>query len=80
MYLGCIPSLEISTWPFAMTTERERYVELRQKFIRAIGADDGPEPDLELNNPLSLAEDSPWQQFFVDSELKKIIKQDVERT
>ncbi|KAF9910215.1 TBC1 domain, member 5 [Linnemannia zychae] len=80
VYLGCIPTLEISTWPFAMTTERERYVELRQKYIRAIGSDDGPEPDLELNNPLSLAEDSPWQQFFVDSELKKIIKQDVERT
>ncbi|KAF9089865.1 hypothetical protein BGX23_006422 [Mortierella sp. AD031] len=81
VYLGCIPTLEISTWPFAMTTERERYVELRQKYIRAIGGDgDGPEPDLELNNPLSLAEDSPWQQFFVDSELKKIIKQDVERT
>ncbi|KAF9153076.1 TBC1 domain, member 5 [Linnemannia schmuckeri] len=80
VYLGCIPTIEISTWPFVMTTERERYVELRQKYIRAIGADDGPEPDLELNNPLSLAEDSPWQQFFVDSELKKIIKQDVERT
>ncbi|KAF9921360.1 hypothetical protein FBU30_008635 [Linnemannia zychae] len=80
IYLGCIPTLEISTWSYAMATERERYVELRQKYCRGIGSDDGLEPDLELNNPLSLAEDSPWQQFFVDSELKKIIKQDVERT
>ncbi|KAI7818855.1 hypothetical protein BC939DRAFT_480032 [Gamsiella multidivaricata] len=63
-----------------MTKERERYVELRKKYIRAVGSDNGPEPDLEVNNPLSLAEDSPWQQFFVDSELRKIIKQDVERT
>ncbi|KAG0257529.1 TBC1 domain, member 5 [Mortierella polycephala] len=80
IYLSCLPTLEISNWSFAMNKERERYVALRQKYIRAIGGDDGAEPDLEVNNPLSLAEDSPWQQFFVDSELRKIIKQDVERT
>ncbi|KAF9574406.1 TBC1 domain, member 5 [Mortierella alpina] len=80
VYLSCLPSLELSTWPFAMTKERERYMQLRKQYIRAIGSEEGSEPDLEVNNPLSLAEDSPWQQFFVDSELKKIIKQDVERT
>ncbi|KAF9952144.1 hypothetical protein BGZ72_006518 [Mortierella alpina] len=63
-----------------MNKERERYMQLRKQYIRAIGSEEGTEPDLEVNNPLSLAEDSPWQQFFVDSELKKIIKQDVERT
>ncbi|KAF9324275.1 TBC1 domain, member 5 [Podila minutissima] len=63
-----------------MDTERSKYSELRRKYIRAVGSGDDQEPDLEVNNPLSLAEDSPWQQFFVDSELKKIIKQDVERT
>ncbi|KAG0036964.1 hypothetical protein BGZ82_003385 [Podila clonocystis] len=63
-----------------MNTERSKYSELRRKYIRAVGSGDDQEPDLEVNNPLSLAEDSPWQQFFVDSELKKIIKQDVERT
>ncbi|GJJ73675.1 TBC1 domain family member 5 [Entomortierella parvispora] len=80
VYLSCLPTLEVSTWPFALSKERERYAELRKKYIKAIGSDDGPEPDLEVNNPLSLAEDSPWQQFFVDSELRKIIQQDVERT
>ncbi|KAF8976776.1 TBC1 domain, member 5 [Entomortierella lignicola] len=80
VYLSCLPSLEIATWPLAMAEQRESYVKLRKKYIRAIGSDDGPEPDLEVNNPLSLAEDSPWQQFFVDSELRKIIKQDVDRT
>ncbi|KAF9281787.1 hypothetical protein BGZ74_002285 [Mortierella antarctica] len=63
-----------------MNTERSKYSELRRKYIRAVGSGDDQEPDLEVNNPLSLAEDSPWQQFFVDSELRKIIKQDVERT
>ncbi|KAG0083734.1 hypothetical protein BGZ92_010517 [Podila epicladia] len=80
IYLSCIPSLELTAWPFAMNTERSKYSELRRKYIRAVGSGDDQEPDLEVNNPLSLAEDSPWQQFFVDSELKKIIKQDVERT
>ncbi|KAG0052773.1 TBC1 domain, member 5 [Gryganskiella cystojenkinii] len=80
VYLSCLPTLEVSTWPFALSQERERYAELRRKYIKAVGSDDGPEPDLEVNNPLSLAEDSPWQQFFVDSELRKIIQQDVERT
>ncbi|KAF9211750.1 TBC1 domain, member 5 [Podila verticillata] len=80
IYLSCIPSLELTTWPFAMNTERSKYSELRRKYIRAVSSGDDQEPDLEVNNPLSLAEDSPWQQFFVDSELKKIIKQDVDRT
>ena len=79
MYLSCLPTLEVSTWPLTLNQERERYVDLRRKYIKAIGSE-GPEPDLEVNNPLSLAEDSPWQQFFVDSELRKIIQQDVERT
>ncbi|KAF9582998.1 TBC1 domain, member 5 [Lunasporangiospora selenospora] len=80
VYLSCLPSLEISTWPSALHVERERYNDLRKKFIQILGNGDGPERDLEVNNPLSLAEDSPWQQFFADSELRKVIKQDVERT
>ncbi|KAF9904018.1 TBC1 domain, member 5 [Lobosporangium transversale] len=80
VYLSCLPSLDTSSWPYAMSTKREQYKELRKKYIRSIGSDDGVEPDLEVNNPLSLAKDSPWQQFFVDSELRKVIKQDVDRT
>ncbi|KAG0204877.1 TBC1 domain, member 5 [Mortierella sp. GBA30] len=80
VFLSCLPSLELSTWTYAITKERERYMDLRKQYIRAVGSNEGAEPDLDVNNPLSLAEDSPWQQFFVDSELKKIIKQDVERT
>ncbi|RKP37221.1 rab-GTPase-TBC domain-containing protein [Dimargaris cristalligena] len=36
--------------------------------------------DLSIHNPLSLAQDSPWQQYFQDNELKAIIQRDVERT
>ena len=30
--------------------------------------------DPRLNNPLSTEAESPWNQFFIDSELKKVIE------
>ncbi|KZT56423.1 hypothetical protein CALCODRAFT_317884 [Calocera cornea HHB12733] len=33
----------------------------------------------EKNNPLSLDAENPWQQWFADLELRKVIRQDVER-
>ncbi|KZO97897.1 hypothetical protein CALVIDRAFT_497121 [Calocera viscosa TUFC12733] len=33
----------------------------------------------ERNNPLSLDAENPWQQWFADLELRKVIRQDVER-
>ncbi|KAJ1658859.1 hypothetical protein IWQ61_001979 [Dispira simplex] len=41
---------------------------------------DTPTVDLSVHNPLSLEEDSPWQQHFQDEELKVLIRQDVRRT
>ena len=35
--------------------------------------------DLTINNPLSQAEDSPWNQHFQDAELRKLVQQDVVR-
>jgi TBC1 domain family protein 5 len=36
--------------------------------------------NLTVNNPLSLETDSPWNQYFMDDNLRKEIYQDVERT
>lgn len=36
--------------------------------------------DLDLNNPLSLHNDNPWTEWFASVELRKTIRQDVERT
>ncbi|ORE10095.1 RabGAP/TBC [Rhizopus microsporus var. microsporus] len=38
------------------------------------------EEDLSDNNPLALSEANPWQQYFADTEIRKVIRQDVERT
>ena len=35
--------------------------------------------DLTINNPLSQAEDSPWNQHFRDTELRREVEQDVVR-
>lgn len=35
---------------------------------------------VQLNNPLSLDESSPWKAWFKDLELRRMIRQDVERT
>ena len=36
--------------------------------------------DLKINNPLSTASSSPWQQYFHSTELSVVIKQDLDRT
>ncbi|GAA5890399.1 hypothetical protein JCM5296_002811 [Sporobolomyces johnsonii] len=36
--------------------------------------------DVKVNNPLGLDEDNPWQTWFQDLELRRTIRQDVQRT
>lgn len=35
---------------------------------------------LDINNPLSLERDSPWNQYFADESIKDLIDKDVKRT
>ncbi|KAI5119084.1 hypothetical protein M0805_004857 [Coniferiporia weirii] len=41
---------------------------------------EGTSANLQRNNPLSLHEDNPWKEWFAAVELRKTIRQDVERT
>ncbi|RKO94055.1 hypothetical protein BDK51DRAFT_32771 [Blyttiomyces helicus] len=88
VYLDYLPSLTPDAWPLILAKERSGYADLKKKFMfdpnRQMEAN-----DWTLNNPLSLAEEvgdsvsvvsSPWTQYFKDTELQKIIRQDVERT
>ncbi|KAJ3218801.1 TBC1 domain, member 5 [Dinochytrium kinnereticum] len=58
--------------------ERQGYEDLKKRF--AFDPSRAAAKDLGVNNPLSLDEESPWSQYFKDTELLKIIQQDVERT
>ncbi|KAJ1559061.1 TBC1 domain, member 5, partial [Cladochytrium tenue] len=71
--------LETDAWTMILSKERESYAELKRNFLSNPGRDQTP-GDLDVNNPLSLEADSPWTQYFKDTELRKVINQDVERT
>ncbi|KAJ3104106.1 hypothetical protein HDU97_009555 [Phlyctochytrium planicorne] len=78
IYLEYLPSLETDAWPLILQKERQGYEDLKKRFV--FDPSRGGPKNLEVNNPLSLAEESPWSQYFKDTELEKIIRQDVERT
>ncbi|CAG8734376.1 9402_t:CDS:2, partial [Ambispora leptoticha] len=82
LYLSYLPSLDTSTWSLTLHKERQHYANLRQKYITSPTSDSENDNanDLAVNNPLSLDQANPWQEYFKDTELRKIIRQDVERT
>ncbi|KAJ3327485.1 hypothetical protein HDU76_011722 [Blyttiomyces sp. JEL0837] len=80
IYLEYLPSLETEAWPLVLQKERNGYDDLKKRFIFDPNREAQKMGDMSLNNPLSLAEESPWTQYFKDTELQKLIRQDVERT
>lgn len=56
MFLGCLPTLEVSTWPSILLEQRQRYTDLKRKYIDepAEKMNKKGEEDLTDNNPLAL--------------------------
>ncbi|SAM09005.1 hypothetical protein [Absidia glauca] len=81
VYLGYLPNLNVSTWSAIQLNERKRYTDLRRQYIEEPAELMTQKNDnLTDNNPLALNESNPWQQYFADSEIRKVIRQDVDRT
>ncbi|KAI8332151.1 hypothetical protein BC941DRAFT_517225 [Chlamydoabsidia padenii] len=81
VYLGYLPNLNVSTWSSVQLNERKRYTDLRRQYIEEPAELMTQKDDnLTDNNPLALNESNPWQQYFADSEIRKVIRQDVDRT
>ncbi|ORX98101.1 RabGAP/TBC [Basidiobolus meristosporus CBS 931.73] len=82
IYLDCLPSLDTSSWVLALQQQRQYYEDLKKRFVFDPNAEETAQEaqNLAVNNPLSLDQESPWIQYFKDGELRKIIRQDVERT
>ena len=73
-----LPSTSLD-WIKAMHSHRTNYQFLKAKFhIEERMKDVTLDP--VINNPLSQAQDSPWNQHFQDKELRRVIEQDVVRT
>ncbi|KAI9488055.1 rab-GTPase-TBC domain-containing protein [Zychaea mexicana] len=83
IYTGYFPSLELSTWADSQAEHRQHYSKLKQTFIEEPAEmikQSNSNQDLTDNNPLALNDNNPWQQYFEDSEIRKTIRQDVDRT
>ncbi|KAI7855784.1 rab-GTPase-TBC domain-containing protein [Circinella umbellata] len=83
VYLGYFPTLELSTWAAVQAEHRQHYTKLKQKYIEEPAEmiqQSNNNQDLTDNNPLALNDNNPWQQYFEDSEIRKTIRQDVDRT
>lgn len=78
VFLECLPDSR-DDWICVTRSMRQKYESLLEKTCQNPRLE--PEDlDLSHNNPLSQEESSPWHQFFEDSELRVVIKQDVIRT
>jgi hypothetical protein len=83
IFLGVLPeSSKFSEWVQLLRRGRERYESLIEKHKfdpRAFNTAMEKEEDLLENNPLSQSEKNPWSQFFENTELEKVIDQDLMR-
>lgn len=76
--LNVMPSSSQEFAP-ALHSNRNNYAYLQERYQNEDKLYDSS-LDPSLNNPLSQAEDSPWNQHFQDGELRRVINQDVNRT
>ncbi|KAF8790069.1 TBC1 domain family member 5 like protein [Argiope bruennichi] len=77
LFLRCLPENR-QLWIETVKSQRQHYEEIMDKF------DTNPRNvnslDVTVNNPLSQSQQNPWNQYFMDAELKVTIHQDVVRT
>ncbi|KAL8570149.1 hypothetical protein ACOMHN_030946 [Nucella lapillus] len=78
LFLEVLPE-DMTAWSDKAHQDRMKYETLKCKLItnprRAVDS-----VNVMVNNPLSQDEESPWNKFFQDNELRLTIKQDVIRT
>uniref|UniRef100_A0AC34RI87 Rab-GAP TBC domain-containing protein n=1 Tax=Panagrolaimus sp. JU765 TaxID=591449 RepID=A0AC34RI87_9BILA len=77
--LGCL-SRDQSQWLSTIKKDREFYENLKKESEKIPDQEDVFGLSLDINNPLSLEADSPWNQYFADANLKETIEKDVDRT
>ncbi|XP_014672067.1 PREDICTED: TBC1 domain family member 5-like isoform X2 [Priapulus caudatus] len=77
LYLSVLPE-DTCEWQAETSKLRSKYTSLKKKFITNPRQEESA--NLLVNHPLSQSENSPWNQHFIDEELKVTIKQDVRRT
>ncbi|VDK70027.1 unnamed protein product [Litomosoides sigmodontis] len=76
--LRCLP-LRREEWCTILSRTRSSYNKLKSVLLtNPHEQTSGLDPN--VSNPLSLGDENPWQQYFVDCKLRECINRDVERT
>ncbi|VDP21975.1 unnamed protein product [Onchocerca flexuosa] len=76
--LRCLP-LEREEWCTILLRTRNSYEKLKSQLLtNPREQTSGLDPN--VSNPLSLGDENPWQQYFIDCKLRECINRDVERT
>ena len=78
IFLNVLPA-NSQKWTAPLQSSRDSYRRLTDQFLTELKIQDTT-IDPTINNPLSQDEQSPWNQHFLDTELRKMIQQDVVRT
>lgn len=78
IFLNVLPP-NSQKWTAPLQSSRDSYKRLTAQFLTELKIQDTT-IDPTINNPLSQDEQSPWNQHFLDTELRKMIQQDVVRT
>lgn len=78
VFLECLPEQK-EDWVSRTTKLRNDYTQFKSKCLFDPNKGKNDQADLAVFNPLSQDETSPWKQYFLDSELKSTIKQDLDR-
>jgi TBC1 domain family protein 5 len=79
VYLGVLPKVQ-NEWAAAIAASRATYDATLKEFIIDPKAESDGHEDIDKHNPLATDDDAPWQKYFIDTEFKKTIEQDVKRT
>lgn len=66
IFLGYLPTLEVSTWPSLQLEQRQHYTNLKRKYIEepAEKMNKKGEEDLSDNNPLALSDSVTYLLFY----------------
>ncbi|XP_077993105.1 TBC1 domain family member 5-like isoform X2 [Glandiceps talaboti] len=78
LYLDCLPE-DQSEWIHTVQESRKCYQHIKDIHITNPRKEQKKEAEV-VHHPLSLDEESPWNRFFQDNELRNLVSQDVRRT
>ena len=71
--MNLLPKYQLENWQELIKERRKDYEDLKEYFENDLRRE-SENKDLNQNNPLSQDPETPWNQYFMEQELKRQIK------